>query len=220
MRHCFLAYCAYFDELLNANVRDQSEDIDIMENHEGREIVELPPTTAEVEAAIAKLKNNKAQGMYFIQAELVKHAGIEYTKYHQLIVKIWINEIIPEEWNFGIICPTHMKEDVMTCSNCRGISLLCTTYKIFSNILFKRLVPYVEYVIGYYQCGFCQGRSTSDQIFNLRQVPEKCNEFGTETHHLFIDIRAAHDSIDRSNLYNAMEKFQIPKELISLVKLP
>jgi hypothetical protein len=42
-----------------------------------------------VEAAIEKLKNNKAPGMDFIQAELVKHAGTEYTKFpHQLIVKI------------------------------------------------------------------------------------------------------------------------------------
>jgi hypothetical protein len=33
-----------------------------------------------VEVAIEKLKNNKAPGMDFIQAELVKHAGVEDTK--------------------------------------------------------------------------------------------------------------------------------------------
>jgi hypothetical protein len=59
--------------------------------------------------------------MDFIQAELVKHAGIEYTKYlHQLIVKIWINETIPEEWNLGIICAVHKKGHVKTCSNYYG----------------------------------------------------------------------------------------------------
>jgi hypothetical protein len=114
-----------------------------------------------------------------IQAELIKHAGIKYTKsLHQLIVKIWINEIISEEWNLGIICPIHKKGDVMTCSNYRGIRLLCTTYTIFTNILFKRFVPYVEDVIDDYQCGSHQGRSTSDQMFNLRQVLVKCKEFG------------------------------------------
>jgi hypothetical protein len=81
----------------------------------------------------------------------------------------------------------------------RGISLLCTTYKIFSNILFKRLAPYAD-VIGDYQCGFRQGRSTSDQIFNLCQVVEKCNEFGIETHHLFIDFRAANFRSQRNLL--------------------
>jgi hypothetical protein len=69
----------------------------------------------------------KAPGMDFIQAQLVKHAGAEYTKYiHHLIVKIWINKIISEEWNLGIICPIH-KKDVMTYSKYRGITLLCTT---------------------------------------------------------------------------------------------
>jgi hypothetical protein len=82
--------------------------------------------------------------MDFIQAELVQHAGIEYTKYlHQFIVKIWIHEKISEDGNLRIICPIHKIGDVMTCSNYRGISLLCTTYKIFCNILFKRLAPYV-----------------------------------------------------------------------------
>jgi hypothetical protein len=33
-----------------------------------------------------------------------------------------------------------------------------------------------------------------------------------------MDFRAAHDSVDRSNLYNAMEEFQIPKELTALVE--
>jgi hypothetical protein len=113
----------YVDEALKANVSDYSQNIGVVGSHEGRERAEPPPTTAEVEPAIEKLKNNKAPGMDFIQAELVKHAGVEYTKYlHQFIVKIWINKIIPEELNLGITCPIHKKRDVMACSNYRGIS--------------------------------------------------------------------------------------------------
>jgi hypothetical protein len=56
------------------------------------------PIIKEVEQAIKKLKNNKAPGMDLITAELVKFAGPEYVKHlHQLIAKIWITEIIPEE---------------------------------------------------------------------------------------------------------------------------
>jgi hypothetical protein len=35
-----------------------------------------------------------------------------------------------------------------------GISLLPTTYKILSNILLSRLIPYAEEIIGDQQCGF------------------------------------------------------------------
>jgi hypothetical protein len=58
------------------------------------------PTINELEQAIKKLKNNEAPGMDLIQAELVKYAGPEYVKHlYQIMVKIWIDEIIPEEWN-------------------------------------------------------------------------------------------------------------------------
>jgi hypothetical protein len=99
----------YFYKVLNANISDKSEDTGITDSHEDQEIVQPPPTTAEMEAAIEKFKNNKAPGMDFI------HAGVKYSKYlHQHTVTIWINEIIPEEWNLDIICPIHKKGDVMT----------------------------------------------------------------------------------------------------------
>jgi sorting nexin-29 len=91
-------------------------------------------------------------------------------------------------------------------------------YKIFSNTLFNRLSPCVEGIIGDYQCGFRQGRSTYDQIFTIRQILEKCNELQIETHHLFIDFRSAYDAIDRDNLYRAMEEMHIPRKLIALVR--
>jgi sorting nexin-29 len=148
----------------------------------------------------------------------VKFAGPEYVKHlHQLIVKIWITEIIPEEWYLSIVYPIHKKGDVMVCSNYRGISLLRIAYKIFSNILFNRLSPCVEGIIGDYQCGFRQGRSTYDQIFTICQILEKCNEFQIKTHNLFIDFRSAYDAIDRDNLYRAMEEMHIPRKLIALV---
>jgi len=50
---------------------------------------------------------------------------------------------LPQQWKESIIVP----------SNYKGITLLLTIYKILSNIL-SRLIPYVEKVIGDYQCGF------------------------------------------------------------------
>ena len=55
---------------------------------------------------------------------------------------------MPEEWKGSIIVPIHKKGDKTDCNNYRGISLLPTTYKILSNILLSRLIPYAEEVIG------------------------------------------------------------------------
>jgi sorting nexin-29 len=91
---------------------------------------------------------------------------------HQLKIKIWTTETIPEDWNWNIICLVHKKETWQYAQ----ISLLCVAYKIFSNILFNRLVPYVKTTIGDYQCGYHQERSTIDEIFTVCQILEKFSE--------------------------------------------
>ena len=79
-------------------------------------------------------------------------------------------------------------------------------------------MPYVETSIGDYQGGCRQERSTVDQIFTVRQIIEICSEHGKDTHHLFIDLKAVYDSIDRHRLYAAMEELNIPKKLIAFAK--
>jgi hypothetical protein len=70
----------------------------------------------------------------------------------KLIITIWNKKELPEEWKESII--VHKKGDKRDRNNYRGISLLPTTYKILTNILLSRLIPYAEEVIGYHQCGF------------------------------------------------------------------
>ena len=55
---------------------------------------------------------------------------------------------MPEEWKESITVSIYKKGDKTDCNNYRGISLLPTTYKILSNILLSRLIPYAEEVIG------------------------------------------------------------------------
>jgi len=43
----------------------------------------------------------------------------------------------------------YKKGDKTVCSNYRGVSLLPTIYKILSNILLSRLIPYAEEIIEY-----------------------------------------------------------------------
>jgi hypothetical protein len=91
---------------------------------------------------------------------------------HKLITSIWNKEELPHQWKKSIIVPIHKTGDKTDCNNYRGISL-STSYKILSNILLLRLSPYIDEIIGDYQCGFRRNRSTTDQIFCIRQILEK-----------------------------------------------
>jgi hypothetical protein len=131
-------------------------------------------TENEVEIAIEKLKRYKSPGIDQIPAELFQ-AGVNTLSFeiHKLINYIWGKEELPEQWKEFIIVSIYKKGDKTDFSNYRGISLLSTSYKILYNILLFRLTPYVDEIIRDHQCGFRCNRSTTDQIFCIRQILEK-----------------------------------------------
>ena len=122
---------------------------------------------------------------------------------------------MPDEWKESITVPIYMKGDKTDCNIYRGISLLPTTYKVLSNILLSRLIPYAEEVIGDHHCGFRRNRSTTDHIFCIRQILEKKWEYNEAVHQLFIDFK----KVRREVLYNILIAFGIHMKLVSLIKM-
>jgi hypothetical protein len=47
---------------------------------------------------------------------------------------------------------------------------------------------------------------------------EKMGEYGVSTFYLFVDFKAAYDSINRNELFKAMEEFLLPGTLRRLVE--
>jgi hypothetical protein len=59
-------------------------------------------------------------------------------------------------------------------------------------MVLARLTPYADEIIGDHQCGFWHNRSTTDQIFCIRQILEKKWEYNGTVHQLFIDFKKAY----------------------------
>ena len=131
----------YFSQLFNVH---GVKDVRQAEIHTAEPLVP-EPSAAEFELAIDKLKSHKSPGNDNIPAELIKAGGRKFClEIHKLFTSIWKKEKLPEEWKESIIIPIHKKGDKTVCSNYRGISLLPNTYKILSNILLSRLIPYAK----------------------------------------------------------------------------
>jgi hypothetical protein len=126
---------------------------------------------------------------------------------------------LPQQWKESIIVPIYKKGYKTDCNNHRGVSLLSAAYKILSNILLAELTPYVNEVIRDHQCGFRRSRSTTDQIFYIRQILEKKWEYNGTVHQLFIDFKKAYDSVKREVIYNILLDFDVPKKLVKLIKI-
>ena len=156
----------------------------------------------EIQEIVRNLKRMKTPGTDNINAELLQAAGPQMTqKIQDLVLNILRFERTPNEWNKSIICPIYKKGEKSECSNYRGISLLNTAYKILATVINNRLKIYAEDLLSQEQNGFRRNRSTTDKIFIMQQILEKCSEYNIEMHVLFIDFKQAFDSVDRQKPY-------------------
>ena len=111
-------------------------------------------------------------------------------------------------WKTGMICPVYKKGDKLVYENYRGITLL---------MIGERVKSYAEEILGEYQCGFRPCRSTTDQIFVMKQIMERFYEYDVDIHILFVDFRQAFDSVRRNGLQKAFQEYQ-PK-IIQLIRM-
>lgn len=76
---------------------------------------------------------------------------------------------MPDEWKMGVVHPLQKRRQ-MDCIHYRGITHLNVTYKILSNLIYKRLEPYADRIFGEYESEFRHNRSPIDHILPVRNV--------------------------------------------------
>ena len=69
------------------------------------------------------------------------------------------------------------------------ISLISNPSKVMLKVILNRLKPQAEEIIAEEQAGFRAGRSTTEQLFNLRIVCEKYLQHQQNLYHVFIDFK-------------------------------
>ena len=67
--------------------------------------------------------------------------------------------------------------------------------KVLERVLADRIRQQVN--IDDMQFGFTSGKGTTDAIFILRQVQEKCREKQTPVYYAFVDLEKAYDRVPR-----------------------
>jgi hypothetical protein len=102
------------------------------------------PSCLDVEISTAKLKKYKSPGSDQILAELIQAGGeILLSVIHKLISSIWNKEELPDQWKESINVSIHEKGEKIEYNNYREIAMISTSYKILSNMLLRRLSPYI-----------------------------------------------------------------------------
>ena len=58
---------------------------------------------------------------------------------HELLVKVWSHETIPNDWKKGLIIKLPKKGNLKECKNSRGITLLSIVGKVLGRIVIDRI---------------------------------------------------------------------------------
>ncbi|CAG4989602.1 unnamed protein product [Colias eurytheme] len=136
-----------------------------------------------------------------------------------LLRKCWEAGEVPQDMRDANIVTIYKgKGDRGDCNSYRGISLLSIVGKLFSRVIQSRLQKLANRVYPESQCGFRPQRSTTDMIFTLRQLQEKCREQKTPLFVAFVDLNKAFDTVSREGLYSALESIGCPPKLLCLIK--
>ena len=149
-----------------------------------------------------------------------------YKKYWDLIgpsmLKL-MNEIMTTKTTitshkFGLIKLIPKKRSPCNVNDYRPISLLCTDYRIYAKIIANRLRDSLTNVISNAQTGGVKGRDIADNLAIIRNTIQYANDSQKKAAIISIDFQKAFDMVERSFLWESMEKYGYSTEFINILK--
>jgi hypothetical protein len=175
----------------------------------------------EIREAINKIKDGKAAGANGVPGEVWKYGGERVTEWIiEFCNRVWKGEGWPEDWKEGVIIPIVKKGEGRKVDEYRGVTLMATLYKVYLMVVAKRIEIECEEkkVIPQNQTGFRKGMGTMDNIYVINYLINRQLGRRKKVVALFVDLRAAFDSVDRGTLYKVMRERGIREGLIERVR--
>ena len=196
---------------VKASTRDTQEVI-----HLGEEEVF---TAAEVATASKAIKSGKAADEEEIRPEMLNALPREGIPGLTRVCQVaWKWGKTPRDWQTSVVIPVFKKGDRKQCTNYRGILLLSFPGKVYAKCLERKCRKIVESKLKDDQCGFCLGRSTTDQIFNLTQIFQKSWEYGKDLFACFVNLEKAYDRVPRDKLWKILREYGVDDQLLRAIK--
>ena len=173
----------------------------------------------EIQNAMKKMKQGKAPGPDGITLELIMEGGeIILQHLRTLFTQCLKLGRVPKSWKHGQIISIHKKGDKEDIRNYRPISLLSTTYKIFTKVLCNRMKIPLDENQPREQAGFRRNYSTTDHSHTINQLVEKTTEHQIPLCLCFIDFEKAFDTIATSKMLETLEEQGIEKCYVNILR--
>lgn len=175
----------------------------------------------EIIEAVAGLRGRKSTGIDGITNEQLQSSLPRLVGCWKRIFEYCIfASTLPSQWTTSLLILLYKgkgrTEDV---NSYRGISLLCSPYKLFTKMVKERIEEVVEEKLYQFQYGFRRRRSTADAIGRVLERVEEAVEGRTRLYSLFVDYEKAFDSVDRGRLLHKLKtRFGLEDGLLRILQ--
>jgi exonuclease III len=232
----------FYKELYTLKTHDKEQRATILENidpiltNEMNQQLVKEISENEVFTAINTLQDGKSPGIDGLPIEFYKkiwpYLKQEITNMYNIILN---SENLSKTQSTGIITLLHKGGSRDVLGNWRPISLLCSDYKILAKILTLRLKTILPKLISDEQTGGIQNRDITQNLITYRNIIE---HFSTQEHYekkrgkeflhrnktrgaaiVSLDFEKAYDMLDRTFLYEVLQKFGFDGSFINFIKI-
>ena len=173
----------------------------------------------EVREAMRKMKTGKATGPNGLSIELIEaleEFGIE--KVTTLLNEIYDTGQIPVDMSRSIFIALPKKPGATDCELHRTISLMSHVTKLLLRIIMMRVRNKINPEIAEEQCGFVEGKGTTNAIFILRTLIERALEIQKDVYLCFIDYTKAFDRVRHDEIIKELTKLKIDGKDLRIIK--
>lgn len=195
--------------------------IDKSFGEQAKDKMKCPINEEELLSAISNAKSKKSPGpdgityeFYAVHFELLRDDLLK------LFNGLLDNSISPmENFSNGVITLIPKKGKSKELKDFRPISMLNTDYKLFTKIIANRISGCIEEVIGEGQTAVINGKSCIDNLDVLRTLIIKAQQSKAMKFALLsLDLEKAFDVVNHDRLWETLEKFNLPREIITVIQ--
>ena len=169
----------------------------------------------ELDMVITSVPSRKASGCDELVNEGIKNLGAGSRAILLDIFNQCLREMCwPEQWKTGKIFLLHKKGDKGDVKNYRPITLLCHLRKILEIIIWLRIQPWSETIIGHVQAGFRPERGCCEQVLVLQHAIDVAESKQKTCWCVFIDFKNAYDSVSHLGLLWKLKEHGLSRKMV------
>jgi retron-type reverse transcriptase len=162
-------------------------------------------TEDQVRGAIKSMGVGKAPGEDGLPAEVFILGGECMVVCLTLLLNLFsMIQVMPSQWNNALVCLIYkQKGSAKEVKNYRPISLTIVAKRVYEKLIDSQLEE-TKKLLSPFQGGFRKGRSTLHQVYYLAELMQTQKQEKKDIHNVFLDLRAAYDTVDRRILWTRM----------------